>query len=199
LYQNACEHCKEGFQRIGVVGPGAATESSLAARTAVKVPSTSANTNNGSPTKSFWNRILKISFLGSFTRRRGPTTISNVSARDPGSSQGGARISAEQIQTLAGPSDLKISTTSPDKAIQSQYYVEFPDGAFGKPSIQVKFERIWTLKSLIYSIKFSPDGKYLAVGVADVGLDFQKTYIYDVTIGRKIWSVIFKKHFTVHN
>jgi len=184
---------RESFQRIGIVGAGVVSQSGLAARTAVKFPSAPANTNDGSPTtpKSFWNRILKISFLSSFSRRRGPTTTFRVSARDPGSSQSGARVSAEQIQTLAGHSDPNFSTTSPDKAIQTRYFVKFPDGTFGKPALQVKFERVWIHKSLIYSIKFSPDGKYLAVGVADIGFDFQKTYIYDVTIGRKIWFVIY--------
>jgi WD40 repeat protein len=83
------------------------------------------------------------------------------------------------------PSEPNVSTSPTD---DTQYFVKFHDG---KPALQVKLERVWTHRSLsINSVKFSPDGKHLAVGVADGrGFDSQRTYIYDVTIGKKIWSV----------
>ena len=49
----------------------------------------------------------------------------------------------------------------------------------------MKLERLLTHGSFVYSVKFSSDGKYLAVGVADVGFDFQRTYMYEVTSGKK--------------
>src|SRR5258707_15675282 len=39
------------------------------------------------------------------------------------------------------------------------------------------------------SVKFSPDGKYLAVGLVETRSHSLKTYIIDVTTGRKIWSI----------
>ena len=164
------------------------SESSLAARIGAVVPPTSADTSNGSShasnsfTKSFWYRILEFSFLRYFPSRH-RTITSRVSAPVPGSSR--RRDVSAEVEALVEPSDPN------NKVIQAHYFVKFPDdGTAGKPTLQVKIERVWTHKSFTYSIKFSPDGKYLAVGVADVGLDFQKSYIYDVTIGKKIWWAI---------
>lgn len=103
LYDNACEHCKDGFQRIGIAGGGALSGSSLAARTAVKVPP-------GNKLTALWYRILKSS-LPTFLSGR-PTT-----SRPPEPD-----ISTEQVQTSTKPSNPIFPE---DNAIHAQYLVKF--------------------------------------------------------------------------
>jgi len=50
----------------------------------------------------------------------------------------------------------------------------------------VKLELVLTHAATVGTIKFSPDGKYFAVGVSN-----GRTYIYDVKTGVKSWSVTF--------
>jgi len=50
----------------------------------------------------------------------------------------------------------------------------------------VKLEHVLTHGATVWRVMFSPDGKYLAVGVNN-----GRTYIYDVKTGVKSWSVTF--------
>jgi hypothetical protein len=61
----------------------------------------------------------------------------------------------------------------------------------GEPALQVKLERVWMHQKPVTFVKFSPDGASLAVGLTDSEIESQKTYIYDVTNWKKIWSIRF--------
>ena len=54
------------------------------------------------------------------------------------------------------------------------------------PALSVKLGRVLTHGGTVGRVRFSPDGKYLAVGVKN-----GRTYIYDVKTGAKSWSVTF--------
>jgi len=50
----------------------------------------------------------------------------------------------------------------------------------------MKLEHVLIPGAIVWRVRFSPDGKYLAVAVGD-----GRTYIYDVKTGVKSWSVAF--------
>ena len=55
-----------------------------------------------------------------------------------------------------------------------------------KPALNMKLENVLTPGAKVWCVRFSPDGKYLAVGVHD-----GRTYIYDAKTGAKSLSVAF--------
>ena len=75
-----------------------------------------------------------------------------------------------------------LSQTHP--TAQSNWLVK-SDGPV-EPTVQVKLEHVWAHGPPVGSVKFSPDGKYLAAGLGRGG---EKTYIYDVNTRRKIWLI----------
>ena len=205
LYRNACEQCKERFRRIAGAGSRHISESSLVAVAVATLSEPTSNDHTStsptrdrkrrqtSPSNSFANdhgttipRTLKRQRTSSIASpsNQHATITSYISAPEPGSVP--YVFFTKQSQACAGPSDPIVSTSP----TEDKYFVKFHDTIVGKPTLQMKLERIWTHRRFINSVKFSPDGKYVAVGVADGrGFDSQRTYIYDVTIGKKIWSV----------
>jgi WD40 repeat protein len=155
------------------------SESSLIARPIVGV-----SASDG--TQPLWYRILKLFLPGFFFGRHGPST-GRVCTTEGMSSEGG--VSTEQT-FVAEPSNIPTSPGD-TPTVQAHHFATFRHSTIGKPTLQVKLERVWTHETVLTSVKFSPDGKYLAVGLAGKGVDSQKTYIYNVTNGRKIWSVSF--------
>lgn len=204
LYHNACEHCKACFQRIAGAG------TSLAARA---IPYSGSDcicslSALGSSAQPVGHRTPKRQLLEPSTDGYGPTN-SHIPKRPRIScsiGQHGASTSrncAPQAlssqpdhsdasrhgfpTTSTKPADPKVSTTPPGgKTSQAQYSVEFPVG-----KSKLKVERVWTLETAdrYASVKFSPDGRYLAVGLVETRSHSTKTYIIDVTTGRKIWSI----------
>jgi len=82
------------------------------------------------------------------------------------------------------PISLPETSTSP-KDIPNQldrWSVNFDSNV--EPVLNVKLEYVLTPGGTVWRVRFSPDGKYLAVGVDNGG-----TYIYDVKTGTKSWSV----------
>jgi hypothetical protein len=210
LYRNACEHCKASFQRIASAGVSSVSESGLAAGSVPTMSSggnLSAQVSSSSQpdvhrtqkcretppastdgqTASRIPRRPRIPTPGASIGQHGATT-SRICSPKPGSSHASRDgVSTEQIKPLAVPYDPKVSVSPPEgQRVQLQYFVKFPDGTVGKHAPQMTVERELTHRHSINSVKFSPDGKYLAVGVADIGFDSQKTYLYEVT-GRQIW------------
>lgn len=207
LYHNACEQCQARFRRIAGTGSRPVSELSTVAGAAATGESTSNGSATNSPTQATRDRKRRqTSPSGSFTNEHGvaisrtlkrPRTssiaspsnqhgTSHFSASEPGSVPHDVFSTKQQIEAYAGPSDLIVSTSPTEE----KYFVKFHDIIVGMPTLQMKLERIWTHRRFINSVKFSPDGKYVAVGVADGrGFDSQRTYVYDATIGKKIWSV----------
>ena len=57
-------------------------------------------------------------------------------------------------------------------------------------SLEVTFVRAFTHNVGVFSVRCSPDGKYLAVGLGHLsGGDSGKVFIYDVRTGEENWSV----------
>jgi hypothetical protein len=187
LYHNACEHCKESFQRIGVSGMRVLKPSQVAG--AVVTPAHASSPSVGPR----FVRIPRISLPGSSTSQGSSTPRIRPQTPEPGSSKGVAsrHVSAERIPPSSEPSEAEILTSPGDELElnQARYFVKFHAGTVGKPTLQVKLEHVWSHETVTTSVKFSPDGKYLAVGLTGSGMDSQSTYIYDVAMGRKISSV----------
>ena len=53
-----------------------------------------------------------------------------------------------------------------------------------KQALHIDLSKTFAFTSMVFCVKFSPDGKYLAVGLCSGN---GKTYIYDVEKGLKIW------------
>jgi len=143
-------------------------------------------TDWSSSSVSLWYRILKFFLPSFFFSGHGPNT-SRVTAQEVGSSQGGAfrHGASTELETFTGPSN--VSPPSEDGYIH--FTTEFHDKTVTKLTLEhVCIHDGW---SSLTSVKFSPDGKYLAVGLVGFsGLGAQKTYIYDMTNdGRKIWLI----------
>src|SRR5258705_465982 len=124
-----------------------------------------------------WRYILRfslISFLWSFAARHGPTTSSE-------SSQPGGSGATEASHSPSG--SIVPALRLDDTPIRADWSVKL-DGTIN-PSIKVELEHVWSHEASVYSAKFSPDGRYLAVA-AENG----KTYIYYMRTRRKIWLAL---------
>ena len=53
-----------------------------------------------------------------------------------------------------------------------------------KQALHIDLDKTFAFTSMVFCVKFSPDGKYLAVGLCSGN---GKTYLYDVETGLKIW------------
>jgi len=80
---------------------------------------------------------------------------------------------------------LPETSTSP-KDIHNQLDWPLNFNSDVKPVLDVKLEHVSTPGAGVVRVRFSPDGKYLAVGA-----DSERTYIYEVKTGVKSWSVTF--------
>jgi len=143
----------------------------------------------------FWHRVLKThsrpsdSASSDIPGGSGLSQLSNAKVSDfqPNRS---VSVSSESIQ----PSSLSVAqqpislpeTSTCPKYVPNQldWSVDF-DGDV-KPALKVKLEHVLTPGAVVGRVRFSPDGKYLAVGVND-----GRTYIYDVKTWAKTWSVTF--------
>jgi len=85
------------------------------------------------------------------------------------------------LETSASPKDI---TNQLD-----QWSVDFTDSNV-KPALNAKLENVLIYGGRVWRVRFSPDGKYLAVGVNN-----GRTYIHDVKTGAKSWSVTFYSGF----
>ena len=152
-----------------------------------------ARSDRGTPTDlssssvPLWYRILKF-FLPRFFFSGHGQTVSRVTAPEIGSSlKGGAprhSVSTE-LETFAGHSN--VSPFLPEDE-----YVHFTTESHDRTVTKLMLEHVWTQGgwTSLTSVKFSPDGKYLAVGLVEcIGLRAQKTCIYDMTSGGKIWLI----------
>ena len=96
-------------------------------------------------------------------------------------------ISSESIQPSPSvtqqPISLPETKTSPKD--QRDWSVNF--NSVVKPELNLKVEHVLSHREIVGCMKFSPDRKYLAVGVNDG----RRTYIYDLKTGAKSWSVAF--------
>ena len=104
---------------------------------------------------------------------------------------GGSSNTVQQNTTILVPPQPSSSaiprqpSTAPAVEIQSQQ----PDWSVShnpeiKQALQVDLVKTSNFAATVYCVKFSPDGKYLAVGL-DRGSG--KTYIYDVGNGSNVW------------
>ena len=118
-----------------------------------------------------------VSIIG----RPGVSQLSNVKASDFSQANQSVSLSSGSIQPS---SQYPISPpgTSTDIPNQLDWSVDYNDDV--KRALNLKLEHVWTHGAVVVGVVFSPDGKYLAVGVLN-GM----TYIYDVKTGVKSWSV----------
>jgi len=80
--------------------------------------------------------------------------------------------------------DSQVSTSA---EVEPHCLVKWDDDTVGGSLLQVKLIHEWTHKPSVASVKFSADGRHLAIGHSENHIDSQKTYIYDVATGRKVW------------
>jgi len=143
-------------------------------------------TDLSSASVSLWYCILKSSLWRFFFSGRGQTT-SHVTAPEIRSSPGDAShhgVSTE-FETFTGPSN--VSPFPPEDE-----YVHFTTEFHDRTVTKLMLENVWKhgVWTSLTSIKFSPDGKSLAVGLIDCTGLAQKSYIYDMTSwGDSIWLI----------
>ena len=122
----------------------------------------------------FWHRVFK-GRRPTDSVRSGVSQPSNAEAPDFIQPNRSASVSSESIQ----PSQPVTRHTIPNRL---DWSVDFSSDV--KPALNVKLEHVLIPGAMVERVKFSPDGKYLAVGIMS-----GRTYIYDVKTGVKSWSV----------
>jgi len=120
-------------------------------------------------------------------RRPGVSKLNNTKASDFIEPNRSASVSIQPspLSIARRPISLPETSTSPkDIPNQLGWSVDFNSNV--KPALNMKLERILIPGAPVGCVRFSPDGRYLAVGV-----DNRWIYIYDVKTGAKSWSVTF--------
>ena len=115
--------------------------------------------------------------------RPGVSQLGNAKASDFSQANQSVSLSSGSIQP-SSQYPISPPETSTDIPNQLDWSVDYNDDV--KRALNLKLEHVWTHGAGVMRVVFSPDGKYLAVGVAN-GM----TYIYDVKTGVKTWSVTF--------
>ena len=94
-------------------------------------------------------------------------------------------ILAPRQATTTTPIPLQPTTSINDNKIQSRQTVwSVSHNPNIKPSLQIDLVKTFNFTAKVTCVKFSPNGKYLAVGTS-VGCG--KTFVYDMEKGLEIW------------
>jgi len=117
--------------------------------------------------------------------------LSNAKASDFIQHNRSVSVSSESIQPSSSLSVSQRPISLPETSTslkhipnQLDWSVDFNSDV--KPELNVKLEHVLTFGDVVWCVRFSPDGKYLGVGVGN-----GRTYICDVKTGTKSWSVTF--------
>lgn len=145
--------------------------------------------------------ISPSSFKGNHIAPSRPTdsVSSDITRRSKVSQPGDAKLAPDFIQSVVSPISVKLSPSVAQQPVSLPETSNSPKGILNqlgrwsvnfnsddKPVLNVKLEYVLTFGAKVRRVRFSPDGKYLAVGVKD-----GRAYIYDVKTGVKSWSVAF--------
>jgi len=93
-------------------------------------------------------------------------------------------ISAPQASSSAIPTQPSIASIDKIQSKQPKWSVSHNPKI--KQALHIDLAKTFDLAAEVFCVKFSPDGKYLAVGLGEGN---GRTYIYDVEEGSKIWLV----------
>jgi len=116
-------------------------------------------------------------------RRPGVSQLSNVKTSDFSQANQSVSLSSGSIQP-SSQYPISPPETSTDIPNQLDWSVGYNDDV--KRVLNLKLDHVLTHGAVVMGVVFSPDGKYLAVGVLN-GI----TYIYDLKTGVRTWSVTF--------
>jgi len=114
----------------------------------------------------------------------GVSQLSDAQASDFSQHNQSVSVFSESIQPAVAQHHISLPETGTSIPNQLDWSVDFNSDV--KPALNVKLEHLLTPGTIVAHLKFSPDGKYLAVGV-----DNGRTCIYDLKTMAKSWSVTF--------
>jgi hypothetical protein len=92
--------------------------------------------------------------------------------------------------TIVAPHESSSSVIpNPPSTLADEIEAEEPSWSVShnpdiKPALHIDLVKTFNFTADVFCVKFSPDGKYLAVGLDE---ESGRTYIYDVEKGLKIW------------
>jgi len=208
IENEVCINCRAHFQKYAPVGLALSSTAGAVIVSPSSKPKFSLLHSSNSPISSapsnrvsLWHRVFKghrttsphspsrptDSVTSDITGGSGVSQFRNVVASDFIQPNRSVSVSSESTQLSVAQHPISLPETTSPKNIPNQlewWSVDFNSNVKRAPN--VKLEHVLTPGDKVFCVRFSPDRKYLAVGVNN-----GRTYIYDAKTGAKSWSVTF--------